>query len=307
MNIQLSQLIIYNLQYFFPDIKMSYNQTQEDMYQAIENGDADTVRLLLNDPLVDPAANNNYAIQTASVSGYKEVMRLLLDDPRVDPSADDNVAIKLASKGGNADVMRLLLADPRVDPSKTIVNTSRSGYLEVIRVVLADGRIDLSGLIAMASLYGSTEKVRLLLADPRVDPTEDNNSAIKDASRNGHTEVVRLLLADGRVDPAADDNYAIRWATKNGHTEISKLLLQHGAKPQNKEQERIRHELVRDQMTPFNQLYMHNEGVSKVGGLPSLMMTEIFQKLHPDMSTYDLYSLTSAVTDSVYKTHFQDD
>ena len=83
--------------------------------------------------------------------------------------------------------------------------------------------------------------------------------------------------------------------------EIIKLLLQHGAVPQNEDQQRIRHNLVREQMMPFNQLHINKKGTSKVGGLPSLMVTEIFKKLHPEMSTYELYTLTSAVTESVSK------
>ncbi len=40
-----------------------------------------------------------------------------MNDPRVDPSADDNGAICWASERGHVEVVKLLLNDPRVDPS----------------------------------------------------------------------------------------------------------------------------------------------------------------------------------------------
>ena len=50
------------------------------------------VELLLSDPEVNPAADNNYAIRMASENGHRDVVELLLVDERVDPAADDNYA-----------------------------------------------------------------------------------------------------------------------------------------------------------------------------------------------------------------------
>ena len=63
---------------------------------ASEYGHVEAVRLLLNDPRVDPSADSNYAIRCSSNNGHAEVVKLLLDDPRVDPSADNNDAIRCA-------------------------------------------------------------------------------------------------------------------------------------------------------------------------------------------------------------------
>ena len=78
------------------------------------------VKLLLKEPLVDPCADNNYAIRWASWNGHVEGVKLLLNDPRADLSADRNYAICLASRGGHVDVVKLLLDDPRIDPSDDI-------------------------------------------------------------------------------------------------------------------------------------------------------------------------------------------
>jgi hypothetical protein len=55
------------------------------------------VRHLLNTILVDPSANENYAIRRASKNGHIEVVRLLLSDECVDPSDDTNVLIQLVT------------------------------------------------------------------------------------------------------------------------------------------------------------------------------------------------------------------
>jgi hypothetical protein len=47
------------------------------------------VQRLLQDPRVEPSADDNYAIQCASENGHIEVVKRLLQDRRVDPSADD--------------------------------------------------------------------------------------------------------------------------------------------------------------------------------------------------------------------------
>lgn len=87
------------------------------IFLASENGHSEVVKLLLNDPRVDPSVSYNSAIRFASRNGHSEVVKLLLDDPRVDPSADDNEALRQASQNGHIEVVKLLLADSRVDPS----------------------------------------------------------------------------------------------------------------------------------------------------------------------------------------------
>ena len=84
---------------------------------ASSNGHTDAVKLLLADPRVDPAADNNEAIRAASRHGHAEIVKILLDDPRVDPSANNNDAIRVASENGHTEIVKLLLDDPRVDPS----------------------------------------------------------------------------------------------------------------------------------------------------------------------------------------------
>ena len=165
---------------------------------------------------VDPASDDNLAIQWASRNGYADAVRLLLADPRVDPSDRDNWAIIMTCGNGHAEVVRLLLADPRVDPSTDNNIATRwalcNDHADVVCLLLEDPRVDPGTLgnyaIQWASKYGHADVVRLLLADPRVDPSADDNFAIQKASINGHADVVRVLLTDSRVRLAlgADDN-----------------------------------------------------------------------------------------------------
>ncbi len=77
----------------------------------------EVVSVLLGDGGIDPAAENNRAVCTASRLGLAKVVQLLLADPRVDPAFGDNRAIFFASREGRPEVVRLLIADPRVDPA----------------------------------------------------------------------------------------------------------------------------------------------------------------------------------------------
>lgn len=88
---------------------------------ATEEGNIEIVKLLLQDPRVDPADEKNLAIIYASQNGYFEIVQLLLQDPRVDPSDIGNVdfnyknaAITEAFNNNHMKIVDLLLEDPRV-------------------------------------------------------------------------------------------------------------------------------------------------------------------------------------------------
>ena len=153
-------------------------------HNAIFRGRVEIVRRLIQDKLVDPSVDNNYAILSASEFGRIDIVELLLQDCRVDPSVNNNDPIRSASKYGYLAVVDRLLKDPpswhpyrgSVDPSdgdnEAIINASGGGRLDV---------------------------VERLLQDPRVDPSYDNNKAIRYARRCEHMDVVARLKQDPRV------------------------------------------------------------------------------------------------------------
>jgi hypothetical protein len=107
---------------------------------AARHGRLDTVNRLLQDPRVDPSANDNLAIRWAARHGHLDVMNRLLQDPRVDPSAKDNETIRyIFASNGRLDVVNRLLQDPRVDPSDNdnyaIRRAAENGHLDVVAVL----------------------------------------------------------------------------------------------------------------------------------------------------------------------------
>ena len=84
--------------------------THQDLIWSIQHNKIECLKLLIQDPRVDPSANDNFAIRNASAHGHTECVKLLLQDSRVDPSARDNYAIREASKNGHTECVRLLKA-----------------------------------------------------------------------------------------------------------------------------------------------------------------------------------------------------
>ena len=96
------------LDHIDPAIEKRLNGILESaIHLASRYGHVDVVKLLQNDPRVDPSADNNRAIRFASENGHIEVVKLLLNDPRADPSDYSNCAIRLASKNGHFEVVKL--------------------------------------------------------------------------------------------------------------------------------------------------------------------------------------------------------
>jgi hypothetical protein len=81
---------------------------------AATNGYHAVAGLLLKDPRVSPAANENFAVRRAAKNGHANVTEVLMEDPRVDLSAFDNWALNAAKARGYADVVEVLKRDVRV-------------------------------------------------------------------------------------------------------------------------------------------------------------------------------------------------
>ena len=167
--------LLYYYLYRRDQLKIPLDTKSKLFIDAVRVGNTEVVKLLLEDPRINPADDNNLAIGLASQNGYIEIVKLLLKDPRVDPSADEDYAIRMSSERGKTEVVRLLLKDDRVDPS---------AYN--------------NWAIRWAIHERNTEVARLLLEDRRVDPSALNNYALRWAKEKGYTEIVDLLLKDKR-------------------------------------------------------------------------------------------------------------
>ncbi len=132
-----------------PKQNLNVHMLSRILHHAILHNYLKLVRCLLSNTNLNPSAkiNNADAITLASRCGFVKIVRLLLNDPRVDPSTDDNWAIHYASREGHTEIVRLLLNDPRVDPSANNNNAifgpcTKHENVEVVRLLLQDPRVD---------------------------------------------------------------------------------------------------------------------------------------------------------------------
>ena len=99
-------------------IKNTYLDRQKLFNCVVNRGLIEYVKILLKDnrkeKIIDPSANNNYAIRRASGNGHLEVVKLLLNDKRVNPSDVNNETFKLSFKLGYIDIVRVLLTHSNI-------------------------------------------------------------------------------------------------------------------------------------------------------------------------------------------------
>lgn len=167
--------------------------------------------LIKNGYVIDGYFGQIPDIELASREGHVEIVKLLLEDPRVDPSIDHNTPIEYASYSGHSEVVKLLLSDPRVDPSDRdnfiISHTCKRGHLEVIKLLLEDPRVDPSDRdnspIEAGVIRGYYEIVKLLIEDPRVNVTQeeiDKFISLSSSHKEGNWIKVTELLSNYRVN-----------------------------------------------------------------------------------------------------------
>jgi len=179
--------------------------------RAVLDGNTKLVKTFLKDLHVNPidSVEGNMLLYIASEQGFIEIVNLLLQDPRVDPSADDNTALFEAVQANQSDVVKLLLSDRRVDPTVkdnfVLMEAAYQDFDEVMEILLKDGRADPTARDGQALIYAIEQDnpliVYLLLEDGRVDPTMNDNFALKKAVAYGHLDIIRLLRNDKRVNP----------------------------------------------------------------------------------------------------------
>ena len=125
-------------------------------------------------------------------------VKLLLNDPRVDPSNDNNLPLCLAVKKNHIDIVKLLLKNDRFvslisETNDPISIASQHGYIEILELLLKDKRIDPSDYenfaVAIASENGHINVVQLLLNDKRVDPSDYKNHSVGTKSPFGNNGV----------------------------------------------------------------------------------------------------------------------
>ncbi|KAI8892013.1 hypothetical protein BC833DRAFT_612821 [Globomyces pollinis-pini] len=96
------------------NLAVQQGQGNEAFIYACEVGQLDSVKLLLQNPKVDPASMDNSAFKLACQNNNLEIVQLLLEDKRVSPTSENNYAFKFAAQSGHLAIVKLLMNDSRI-------------------------------------------------------------------------------------------------------------------------------------------------------------------------------------------------
>lgn len=195
-----------------------FNRTKKKFFAAVESGDTDTVKQMLESGAVDvnlPGKRGETALYKAIVKAQEEVVDLLLES-----GADVN----LGNKDGASPLMRA---------------ASRNDGPLVERLIALGADVNAQDDIGSTTLLKvsamnkpQTEVVRILIehgADPNI-RMNHGWSPLMFAAGNGHREIAAMLLAAGadtEIVSENDNTTAIMWASKAGHIEIVQQIKAH--------------------------------------------------------------------------------
>lgn len=126
-------------------IRRGVSVSYEDLIVSIEQSCPKIVKILLQDPEIDPGLNDNRALILAATLGQSRIIRILLRDPRVNLAAHYNEAIQRATSGGHLNAVKVLMSDKRVNPSTgsnyPLRTAERLGRADIVKQLLTDPRV----------------------------------------------------------------------------------------------------------------------------------------------------------------------
>lgn len=124
------------------------------LFAAARHGREQLVRVLLENPLIDPSLAHNEALFVAVSHEHAGVVKLLLADPRVNPGDRVGFIVHTAIRLEDSLIALLLLADPRVDPTQddngALFWAAYYDVPDIVQVLLDDSRVNAAGTISSA-------------------------------------------------------------------------------------------------------------------------------------------------------------
>ncbi|NBO23474.1 hypothetical protein EBU94_09085, partial [bacterium] len=101
-----------------------FKPSEWSFYVSCQKGYVDIVKLLINDNRTDPNSHTNFgtALEAASNAGQYEVVKILLENPRVNPNIGGGGAIEAAIYRGHLDILKLLLDKVSIDRDLVVKN-----------------------------------------------------------------------------------------------------------------------------------------------------------------------------------------
>lgn len=258
---------------------------KNEFLKAIRKGDIRTVNRFLLDKKFDPGAT---AIKTAIETGNLDIVKRLLNSKKVNPTINNNSIFIQAVRDRNDELVEILLKDGRVFSHKSVEKAVNDNNLEFIEILSKIGKIDVIynnySLLNIAAEKGNGEMFKLLLRNygkyeyynlktplskaiindnleiieiifkeiPAVIHINYVMSALKEinlthnfdilryliekfdhlkndifteACEEGYTEIVKFFLDDFGFDPSFNENISFRESAEHCRVEIVKLLL----------------------------------------------------------------------------------
>jgi hypothetical protein len=127
---------------------------QKALYNTIlyeREHDVEKVLRLLEEPTVNPSLHHNIALRCAVLHGRTSIVSILLADPRVNPADDNNGALSAVVdtriEGTGLEIAKMLLDDERVANSEhthVLDHAVNSAKLNIVKLLLTKGRIDIN-------------------------------------------------------------------------------------------------------------------------------------------------------------------
>lgn len=148
---------------FFP---WSLDAKQQRFKNACDESDLKTVRSMIDDPEINPAAQKNLIVGNASENGYLSLLEILLANKRVNPADDDDYAIRVACKAGHVAVVKHLLSDKRINPcireNRPLQLAAEQKHVFTILLLLCDPRIYKQGMELLLNSMETPEEKKVV-------------------------------------------------------------------------------------------------------------------------------------------------
>jgi len=223
---------------------------QEDMLNAVWEGDTATVKMLLakGADVNAETKEKETALLIASVKGHTEIVKMLIaKGANVNTSLEKDgiTPLMLASRRGHTEIVKMLLAkgvDFNMSYATAVLMASDEGHTNIVQLLVQAKRqgadkkasIGVTDLV-LAAAAGKVDLVRTLL-DEGADVNERDKYGFTPLMQavfyNSNAETVRLLLKKGADVNAKDQNQdatALIIAAGKSDINIVKILLDGGA------------------------------------------------------------------------------
>ena len=96
--------------------KIQASSMSDTFLTACLYGYTELVRILLENPNIDPGDKDSLGLQYACEKGHTEIVRLLLKSGKVNPMANNDYPFKIALKNHHIDIVKMLYNFPVLLP-----------------------------------------------------------------------------------------------------------------------------------------------------------------------------------------------